>query len=364
MYQWNGKVQYTEISHKQMQEHLAIARTRCRTIKCAKFEASFEAKKLGHDNYISVTAAWLYDNNSFIYLTYKKGKAWINVKTNKYEDYPDDFTPIKPENVGFIKSYFYRYVKFDKEEFAVPVNHVEILRYRNPKYFNTRHSNCFGYDTTCAYLGGANQCRVPLKFLRRADKVNENEVGFNFNGVPVYGPSDKVCEYVYSCGVDKGLQTWVDNITEHILNAETKAERKHWKHFYQDAIGCLISEKMGMPNVLWWNCIITKAKQNVLKYFDENTLWCTTDSIVSLVEKPELPMSDMPGDFHIEHQGDFAYNEHCYQWNKDTPVNSGVSKGKYGKDFDILTDTIETNFNNPKIILNWEKVEIETWHEK
>ena len=363
MYKWNGEVQYTEVSHKQFNEHLNKARERNKTIKTAKFKASFEVRKLGYDNYVSPTTAWVYDVNSFVYLSYKNGKQWVNVKTDKYEPYPDDFEPEAPENVGAIWAYFNRYVKFDRNEFKVPVDHVEVLRYRNPNYFNTRHSNVYGYDTTCAYLGGANQCKVPLKLLRKNDIVRENEVGFNFNGTPIYGPSDRECVYVYSCGVHEGLQKWVDNITNHILEAKTKQERRHWKHFYQDAIGCLLSKKMDIPNVLWWNCIITKAKKNVLQHFDENTLWCTTDSIVSLVEK-DLPMSDMPGDFHEEHFGDFAYNEHGYQWNKDTPTNSGIPRGKYGDDFDILKDSIETNYKNPIVTLDWDRLELTQWQEK
>ena len=41
------------------------------------------------------------------------GKSWINLKTDKYEDYPTDFEPEAPENVGAIWAYFNRYVKFD-----------------------------------------------------------------------------------------------------------------------------------------------------------------------------------------------------------------------------------------------------------
>ena len=364
MYQWNGEIQYTEVSHEQFNEELNKVRTRCDSIKTCKYKASFEVRKLGYDNYTSPTTAWICDDNTFIYLTYKKGKSWINLKTDKYEDYPADFEPEAPENVGAIWAYFNRYVKFNREEFNLPIDHVSVLRYKNPNYVNTRHENVYGYDTTCAYLGGADHCLVPLKFLRRYDYPKENEVGFNLSGVPTYGPSDKVCEYIFSCGVDEGLQKWVDNITKHILEAKSKKERRHWKHFYQDAIGCLLSKKMGIPNVLWWNCIITKAKKNVLQHFDENTLWCTTDSIVSLVEKPELPMSNYPGDFHEEHFGSFAYTEHSYQWNRDIPSTSGISKGKYGDNFDILTDSIETNYKNPKVTLDWDRLELMQWQEK
>lgn len=40
---------------------------------------------------------------------------------------------------------------------------------------------------------------------------------------------------------------------------------------------------------------------------DENTLFSNTDSIVSLVPRPDLKISDNIGDFKIEHQGDFIY---------------------------------------------------------
>lgn len=40
---------------------------------------------------------------------------------------------------------------------------------------------------------------------------------------------------------------------------------------------------------------------------DENTLFSNTDSIVSLVPRPDLKISDNIGDFKIEHKGDFIY---------------------------------------------------------
>ena len=40
---------------------------------------------------------------------------------------------------------------------------------------------------------------------------------------------------------------------------------------------------------------------------DENTLFSNTDSIVSLVPRSDLKISDNIGDFKIEHQGDFIY---------------------------------------------------------
>ena len=100
-------------------------------------------------------------------------------------------------------------------------------------------------------------------------------------------------------------------------------------------------------NIFIYNCILYRENCVMKSLVDENTLWSTTDSIVSLIERPDLPITNKVGDFKIEHTGDFAYTEHGYQWNKDAPTIKGFSKGKvelynetHKEKFDILKKDI------------------------
>ena len=73
------------------------------------------------------------------------------------------------------------------------------------------------------------------------------------------------------------------------------------------------------------NAIIYYAKEYVKQYIDENTLYVNTDSIISLTERPDIPLHDTElGKFKCDHRGTFMYwAQGCYEWNGEKH-NQGI----------------------------------------
>ena len=86
--------------------------------------------------------------------------------------------------------------------------------------------------------------------------------------------------------------------------------------------------------------IIYEANKMISDLIDENTLYCNTDSIVSLTERKDIKLGNNIGQFKIEHQGDFAYIGFNYQWNRDVPSYRSIQKSAFKEGYDMLKDPL------------------------
>ena len=88
--------------------------------------------------------------------------------------------------------------------------------------------------------------------------------------------------------------------------------------------------------------VLDYANKRVKSFINDDTLYCNTDSIVSLTRRFDIEenLGDGLGQWKLEHFGDFAYKGFCYQWNKSIPSYRGVSKSWFKPDFDILVDEL------------------------
>ena len=97
----------------------------------------------------------------------------------------------------------------------------------------------------------------------------------------------------------------------------------------------------------------------------ENTLFSNTDSIVSLVPRPDLKISDNIGDFKIEHKGDFIYlDAYHYQWNNEEVNGTNNSlqerwEKANNKQFELGKDDFTEFFNYKPIEFNIERNQYE-----
>ena len=55
-------------------------------------------------------------------------------------------------------------------------------------------------------------------------------------------------------------------------------------------------------NIFLRNAVLYYANQYIMKYIDENTVYCNVDSIYSLVPRPDIPVGDDIGQFKLEHE--------------------------------------------------------------
>lgn len=95
------------------------------------------------------------------------------------------------------------------------------------------------------------------------------------------------------------------------------------------------------------NTIVERCNLKMEDLIDDNTLYCNTDCIVSLVPRTDIELGGGLGEFHIEHEGTFAYNGFNYQWNYELPTYRGIPKNwfiefekKHKRKWTILDDSI------------------------
>ena len=315
-------VVYIEITQHEFNKHLNYCENSMFVNRYGKYQ-DFITDEVG--------AKYFKSGNSKIYLSFKKGGKWFNFMTDLTKQYDEDFED-KVVDPSRAYGLFKRFVKF-KDEKDIPINVVSPFTYKNLKYINNRYHNCYGYDMNKARLASCKDLLIPDQFVGNGIKPKENQVGFIFDGHPIYGPSNIICDYVFTCKVNDGLNKWVKYVTDKIPENEA-----YWKKVHNYSVGMLRRH-----NIFIYNCIINKEVTVMKSLIDDNSLWSTTDSIVSLVERPDLIISHNVGDFKIEHTGDFAYTDSGYQWNDGLPTIKGLSKGKvelynetHSDKFDIL----------------------------
>ena len=88
--------------------------------------------------------------------------------------------------------------------------------------------------------------------------------------------------------------------------------------------------------------VVSRANNLIKSLIDENTIYSNTDSIVSLVERHDLPLSKDIGGWKVENKGEFAFIGFNYQWNKEKPHYRGIPRSWFPKNYDILTDELPT----------------------
>ena len=328
IYKFNGHVKYLECSQHVFNLHMDNIKSRLGIRRDGKYT----------DEVSSIPGGYFYKiANTKCKLSYKKGGKWVNLETDIYKEY-EDINFIEDDSKidgGQAYAYFRRFCKIP--DVNIPINVLAHYKNKNYDYINIRIPNCIGYDMNADFLAACKDLEIPLELIDHNRALKEHEIGFNSLGIPVYGPSDKICAYVFKSGVHEGMQEWYRRVSELYMNPETKNTKA--KPYYQYGIGVIRNH-----NIALYNTIIHKANTTMESLWDPNTsLWSTTDSIVSLVTRPDLVIGKEPGQFKIEHEGNFVHVGTGYQWNYDLPKNKGLSKSKienynktHDKPYDIL----------------------------
>ena len=171
--------------------------------------------------------------------------------------------------------------------------------------------------------------------------TKEDEIGFDANGnltevgeIALYrfkkipSPFKKFVEYYYKLKHD----------------AKTKAERTRAKDVLNLSVGYL-----QRVNPFIRATIVSRANKTIQSLMDENTIYCNTDSIVSLTERKDLKIGDDIGEWKLENKGIFRYVSANYQWNGELPKYRGVPKEWFGENYNILTDELPPNRNKYKL---------------
>ena len=249
-----------------------------------------------------------------------------------------------------------KYYKIPRAKFPKPFSASGFL-YKNDKFENQRYDNCFGYDINSSYSWGLLQdmpdTSVPIKFF---DELKDNEIGLDSDyNVVLTGSASMIWPKLKS-PFKKFVEHWY-NIKK--TAPKDSAERQKAKNIMNLAVGYL-----QRVNPILRTFVLSYANERIKSFVDENTLYSNTDSIVSLVQRPDIEahLSNEIGDWKLEHQGDFAFKGFCYQWNYNAPSYRGISKAWFKPEYDILKDELPKHGN--KYYFNKNTVQIEAINEK
>lgn len=304
-------------------------------------------------------------NSIYDYLQFKAGDKWYNYRIDKSIIHEEDYSFKDPSLVSACATFsrVTKYPKYPKVEMA----NLGAIHYANPKYMNKELHNCICYDRNKAYLATCIDLELPLYYLGTLFRCpKKNEIGFNKNGIPIYGPSNISCRYIFQKGILEGLNKWAYLMIDKLNNAKTAEEKKTIKLEINICIGNLGNNNNTVSNNrAIRNTIVYTMNEYINKLKDENTLFSNTDSIVSLVPRPDIKLSDKVGDFKIEHQGDFIYiNSTKYQWNKGevNGTNNYLQKKweeHKGRKFDLFRDNPSELYEYKPIYWNERKLRYE-----
>ena len=288
-------------------------------------------------------------NNAYI----ADGKVTINIVTKtakkivSYEFRKDCVENIKPITGADAFRVLSQYCKIDKIEVKKELS-ARPFMYYNKKYNGQRHK-AYGYDLNSAYsyamLGDMPDTTEVVGEFRI---VNEGELGFKesikFKSDGTEYPDLKMVEPgKYADIIFKSMPSpftkFVETWYKRKANAKDKVEKAKAKGMLNFSIGFLQKR-----NPYLRAAIITRCNNLMLKLVDKNTLYCNTDSLVSLVKRDDIEanLGKDIGQWKIEHTGDFAYIGYNYQWNLEKPSYRGVPNSWFKDDYDILKDGVPT----------------------
>lgn len=189
-------------------------------------------------------------------------------------------------------------------------------QYANDYYAN-KELRCWSYDISSAYaFAMLNPMPDTTKEPRYNDRVKKYEMGFYKNGkaTTVEG---SYADIIFPL-MDSPFKDWVYKYYKKKVDTEKiedeklrKIERQKWKDYLNIPQGLLQRYNIFLRNaILYYNNIYIR------KYTDENTVYVNTDSIVSLVPRPDIPLGDEIGQFKLAKENvSFKYKDvGIFQW--------------------------------------------------
>lgn len=172
---------------------------------------------------------------------------------------------------------------------------------------------CYSYDINSAYSYAMTQ---PLPDTSVEPRLNcilkQGEIGFYNDG----SATEEVGTYVeYAFPLKKyNFDIYVNRYYEKKKLAKTDEERKIWKDFLNIPSGMIQKH-----NIFIRLGILYNEYKYIKQFQDEDTVYCNTDSIVSLKKRTDLPLGNELGQFKEEHTNDdFKFiKEGIYQWGNE-----------------------------------------------
>lgn len=300
---------------------------------------------------LGLSYAYLENKQIYVYLTYRRGSEACTYIFRK--DGAEKNQEVDGGEAYRILNLYYNVPDFRKDK-ELPklrdssgrskfIQSAVPFLYKNPKYEGKR-VKAISYDLNSAYsfamLQDMPDTSVPYKmkniipgkeigFIEKADENDINKITFE----PIYEGFSMYVFPLMESPFKKFVETWYNKKKD----PKTKMKAKGVLNF---SVGYLQK-----TNPFLRATIVGKCNEYMKSLIDDNTVYCNTDSLVSLIPREDLDIGENIGQFKLEHDGEFAFIGYNYQWNKEAPSYRGISKKWFKNGWDILKDPLPQSGN-------------------
>lgn len=295
--------------------------------------------------------AFIHDALVNFKLTYKKGSFVCTYICRK--DGNETMQQINGGEAFRILSRYYKVPKMTKEVIGRNIcgkkndggMSASPLIWTNPNYEN-QWIEAYEYDLNSAYssamLGPIPDTSKPM----RSGIISPGEIGFE----EVLDPKNPLLTILktkysgYSLYIfplmespfKKFVETWYNKKISSIPGSREHSKAKGVLNY---SVG-----QMQSVNPFIRATIVCRCNEAIESLIDDYTLFCNTDSIVSL--KPlNLKLGNGIGEWKLEHYGKVAYKGCNYQWENGEISVRGVPNAWFPKNWDITKDKFPTRGN-------------------
>lgn len=197
-------------------------------------------------------------------------------------------------------------------------------------FYKTQEVIC--YDTNLTYFYLLGQDFPDTRQPKGRGIVRPREIGFRISGRVVQGndgtqrsqlilvnPGD-YADFRYPKRPSP-FKRYINYKLEQLKLVKNKEERSKVKSSINISVGNLQHH-----NPIWRAWIVESGNKRIKSLMDKNTIYANTDCVVSLIPRPDIPVSDKIGDFKIEHQGKCTIDGMTITWEDGTDNRRGAPK--------------------------------------
>lgn len=318
-----------------------------------KYACDYKYIIFGEPEYPLTFYAYIEDTKCFIKLTMRYGEkagTWVFRK---------DLIDCQEEITGLDA-----YIELSKDYKRATGEKIPLIDYdvgsaRAILSYNTEYNNkrvqAWCYDQNSAYaIAMLQDMPNTHEMIGTNRNVKDGEIGFiniEMKKTPKWVYNDEPCLQMVLPG--EGIASYIFPSMESPFKSfsqrwfvrkqeATTSEAKHKaKQMLVYSVGYLQRK-----NPFLRAAVVEYANRSIRKVIDlDTTIYCNTDSIVSVCKRDDLPIGDYLGQFKVEHEGLFAHKGFNYQWNYDKPSYRGIPNAWFCDGWDILKDDIPGNNN-------------------
>ncbi len=227
-----------------------------------------------------------------------------------------------------------------------PINSSGLLYYNKKSNKTRQYAYC--YDLNSAYSFAMLQDMPDTENPLPQGIIEENQIGFDQDGILL---DTGLYAYYRFPSMESPYKEFVNVWYNIKRTTKDKDEKTKAKNILNFSIGYLQRK-----NPFIRARILGYCNNTLKKLMDENTLMCSTDSLVSSVPRDDLDIGDGIGQWKLEKEGMFAHIGLGYQWDNKVSYRS-VPKTWFKEGFDLLTDKLPKIGNVYR--LNKEKMKLE-----